>query len=274
MNKKYVWVNGSLIPADEAYINIKDLAVQRGYGIFDFFKVVNQKPVFLDDHLDRFYHSAGLMRLSVKQSREQLKQMIMDLIQKNGFSDSGIRMTLTGGYSPDGYNIAEPNLLITQQSFKLSKDLQTEGMSLITYPYQRQFADAKTLDYLKAIWLQPVLKEQGVEDVLYVHDGCLRECPRANFFIVSADGKVLTQQSEMLKGITRKHVLEISGKMYPTEERNVSLEELRNAKEAFITSTTKNVMPVVKIDGNILGDGKPGKITQSLASAYNRLIYS
>lgn len=274
MNKVHVLVNGSLILADDASININDLAVQRGYGIFDFFKVVNNKPVFLDDHLNRFYHSAGLMRLPVKQSREQIKKMIAELIQKNGFTDSGIRMTLTGGYSPDGYNIAEPNLLITQQSFKLSKGLQTDGISLITYPYQRQFADAKTLDYLKAIWLQPVLREQGVDDVLYVNDGYLRECPRANFFIVSADGRVLTQKSEMLKGISRKYILKISGEMYPTEERNVSLEELRNAKEAFITSTTKNVMPVVKIDGNILGDGKPGKITQSLASAYNRLIYS
>lgn len=274
MNKIYVWVNNALIPEDEATVNIKDLSVQRGYGIFDFFKVVNQEPVFLDDHLDRFYHSAELMRLSVKQPREHIRQMIMDLIQKNGFSDSGIRMTLTGGYSPDGYNIAEPNLLITQQSFQLTKELQTEGISIITQSYQRQFSEAKTLDYLKAIWLQPVLKEQGVDDVLYVHDGCLRECPRANFFIVSAEGTVLTQKSEMLKGVTRKHILRISEKMYPTEERDVSLEELRNAKEAFITSTTKNVMPVVKIDGNVLGDGKPGEITQSLAAAYNRMIYS
>ena len=274
MTNIYVWVNDALVPADEATVKITDLAVQRGYGIFDFFKTVDAQPVFLDDHLDRFYHSAELMRLSVKQSREELKQMIRDLIQKNGFADSGIRITLTGGYSPDGYNIAEPNLIITQQGFQLSKELQTSGISIITHPYQRQFADAKTLDYLKAIWLQPDLKKQGVDDVLYVHEDCIRECPRANFFIVSADGKVLTQASEMLKGITRKHILEISGKMYPTEERDVSLEELRNAKEAFITSTTKNVMPVLKIDGKVLGDGKPGEVTQSLALAYNKLVYS
>lgn len=274
MSKIYVWLNGSLIPADEANVNITDLAVQRGYGIFDFFKTIDAKPVFWDDHLDRFYHSAKLMRLPVEYSRQELKQIIMDLIKKNGFADSGIRITLTGGYSPDGYNIAEPNLIITQQPFQLSKDIQTDGISIITYPYQRQFADAKTLDYLKAIWLQPDLKAQGVDDVLYVHDGCLRECPRANFFIVSADGKVLTQASEMLKGITRKHILEISGRMYPTEARNVSIEELRNAKEAFITSTSKNVMPVLKIDGKTLGNGRPGEITQSLAKVYNQLVYS
>ena len=273
MSKLYVWVNDSLTPADNALVNITDLAVQRGYGIFDFFETVDGKPVFLEDHLDRFFRSAVLMRLGIKQSRDEVRNRITELIEKNNLADSGIKVILTGGFSPDGFNIAEPNLIITQQEFQIPRTMPEKGISIITHEYQRQFSNAKTLDYLQAIWLQPILKEKKADDVLYHSNGLIRECPRANFFIVTKDNKVLTPESEMLKGITRKHVLEISAGRYDTEARDVSLEELRNAKEAFITSTTKNILPVVQVDGKILGDGTPGEVTGALAKEYNRIVY-
>jgi D-alanine transaminase/branched-chain amino acid aminotransferase len=273
MSKLYVWVNDSLIPADEAQLNITDLAIQRGYGIFDFFKTIDGKPVFLEDHLDRFFRSAVLMRLHVNQSRDEIRSMITKLIDKNDISDSGVKVILTGGFSPDGFNIAEPNLIITQQGFQIPRSMPEHGVSVITHEYQRQFSNAKTLDYLQAIWLQPVLKEKKADDVLYHSNGLIRECPRANFFIVTSDDKVLTPECEMLKGVSRKQVLIISEGMYVTEARDVTLDELRNAKEAFITSTTKNILPVVQVDGRILGDGKPGAVTRALAERYNGMIY-
>lgn len=273
MSKLVVWVNDSLIPADEAMLNITDLAVQRGYGIFDFFKTIDGKPVFLEDHLDRFFRSAVLMRLHVGKSREEIRKKIMQLIEKNDLSDSGVKIILTGGFSPDGFNIADPNLIITQQGFQIPRTMHEHGVSIITHEYQRQFSDAKTLDYLQAIWLQPVLKEKKADDVLYHSNGLLRECPRANFFIVTKDKKVLTPESHMLKGVSRKQVLEISAGMFDTEARDITLDELRNASEAFITSTTKNILPVVQVDGRILGNGKPGIVTRALAENYNGMIY-
>jgi len=273
MSKLHVWVNDSFVPADHALVNITDLAVQRGYGIFDFFKTINGKPVFLEDHLDRFFRSAVLMRLDVKQSRDEIKNMIFQLIDKNGLSDSGIKIILTGGFSPDGFNIAEPNLIITQSAFQIPRTMSEKGVGVITHEYQRQFSNAKTLDYLQAIWLQPVLKEKMADDVLYHSKGLIRECPRANFFIVTNENEVLTPESDMLKGVSRKHILEIAAGMYHTEARDISLEELRNAKEAFITSTTKNILPVVRIDGRTIGDGSPGELTRTLANEYNRVIY-
>jgi len=148
-----------------------------------------------------------------------------------------------------------------------------KGISILTHEYQRQFADAKTLDYLQAIWLQPILKEKMADDVLYYSDGLIRECPRANIFIVTNDHKVLTPESGMLKGVTRKQVLEISTGKYLTEARDVSFEEFRNAKEVFITSTTKNILPVVQVDGHIIGDGKPGEVSRALANEYSRIVY-
>ncbi len=273
MSKLFVWVNDSLIPSDEANLNIADLAVQRGYGIFDFFKTIDGQPVFLEDHLDRLFRSAVLMRLELKQSRDEISNKIKRLIESNNLNDSGIKVILTGGFSTDGFNIAEPNLIISQQGFQIPRTMSDKGVSILTHEYQRQFSNAKTLDYLQAIWLQPILKEKKADDVLYYSDGLLRECPRANIFIVTKDQKVLTPESGMLKGVTRKHVLEISGAMYVTETRDVSLEELRNAGEVFITSTTKNILPVVQVDGYVIGDGNPGEVTRTLAKEYNRIIY-
>ncbi|MDO8993719.1 aminotransferase class IV [Daejeonella sp.] len=273
MSKLFVWVNDSLIPSDEANLNIADLAVQRGYGIFDFFKTIGGKPVFLEDHLDRLFRSAVLMRLELKQSRDEIRDKIIRLIESNNLKDSGIKGILTGGFSSDGFNIAEPNLIISQQAFQIPRTISEKGISILTHEYQRQFSNAKTLDYLQAIWLQPILKEKKADDVLYYSNGLLRECPRANIFIVTKDHKVLTPESGMLKGVTRKHVLEISEARYVTEARDVSLEELRNAGEVFITSTTKNILPVVQVDGYVIGDGNPGEVSRALAKEYNRIIY-
>ncbi|HQT24453.1 MAG: hypothetical protein B7X86_15125 [Sphingobacteriales bacterium 17-39-43] len=273
MSKLFVWVNDTLIPSDEAKLNIADLAVQRGYGIFDFFKTIDGKSVFLEDHLDRLFRSAVLMRLELKQSRDQIRDRIIRLIESNNLKDSGIKVILTGGFSSDGFNIAEPNLIISQQAFQIPRTMSEKGISILIHEYQRQFSNAKTLDYLQAIWLQPILKEKKADDVLYYSNGLIRECPRANIFIVTKDHKVLTPESGMLKGVTRKHVLEISGARYVTEARDVSLEELRNAGEVFITSTTKNILPVVQVDGYVIGDGNPGEVSRTLAKEYNRIIY-
>lgn len=273
MSKLFVWVNDSLILSEEANLNIADLAVQRGYGIFDFFKTIDGKPVFLEDHLDRLFRSAVLMRLELKQSLDEIRDRIIRLIESNNLKDSGIKVILTGGFSTDGFNIAEPNLIISQQAFQIPRTMSEKGISILTHEYQRQFSNAKTLDYLQAIWLQPILKEKKADDVLYYSNGLIRECPRANIFIVTKDQKVVTPESGMLKGVTRKHVLEISGTRYVTEARDVSLDELRNAREVFITSTTKNILPVVQVDGYVIGDGNPGEVSRILAKEYNRIIY-
>lgn len=110
----YSFFNNEFLPIEKNLIHVSDLATQRGYGIFDFFKVVNGKPLFIEDYLTRFYKSAEVMSLTVSLSREELKKIIAELIQKNDVADAGIKMILTGGYSPDGYEIAKPNLIITQ----------------------------------------------------------------------------------------------------------------------------------------------------------------
>ncbi len=263
----YAIINGAFVAEEEAKIRVSDLAVQRGYGIFDYFRITGNRPGFLDDHLDRFYNSAAFMHLPVAADRAQLKQLIAGLIEKNHLPDAGIRLTLTGGYSDNGYTPAEPNLLITQAPFIFDAGTFQKGLRLITHDYQRQLPEVKTIDYLQAIYLQPQLKASSADDVLYHEHGALRECPRANFFIVTQSGEVLTPASRILKGITRKKILAFSD--LRVRESDLRLEDLDNAAEAFISSTTKEAMPVLEIDGKPVGDGKPGKITTEI---FKRLL--
>jgi D-alanine transaminase/branched-chain amino acid aminotransferase len=282
MNELFVLVNDELVPAASAALGVGDLAIQRGYGIFDFFKTLNQRPIFLEDHLDRFFHSAEQLRLPIGKTREQLRALIHTLQQANNIPDSGIRMTLTGGYSPDGYALAAaapstapahnggPNLIITQQPLPtpITADLQ-KSIRLVTYSHQRQMPETKTIDYLMAIWLQPFIKETCADDVLYHTYGVISECPRSNFFVVTADNTLVTPGRHILKGIIRMKVLALARQQFQIEQRDITLDELKTAKEAFITSTTKHLMPVVQVDTTIIGKGLPGEITRRL----NRELY-
>lgn len=267
----YAAINNQFMPATEAKLQVSDLSIHRGYAIFDFFKTIGGEPVFINDHLDRFYTSAQAMYLNVDYTRDELKATMRKLMDKNNIPDSGIRITLTGGYSTDGYTPAASNVIITQQEVKV-KPVNTNGIKLITYPYLRQFAQAKTIDYQMAIWLQPHISEQGADDVLYQHNNIVRECPRSNFFIVTNNNEVLTTDTDVLKGIIRKQVLDLGGDGVTIAERDVTLDDVLNCKEAFITSTTKNILPVTQIDGRAIGNGKAGEITMALSQKLEELI--
>jgi len=261
----YVYHQGEIIPLENAFLHISDLSVQRGYGIFDFFKLQQGVPLFLDDYLQRFYESARLMHLPVPLATGELKNVLYQLFAKNQLPNSGIKMILTGGYSPDGYQLAAPNLVITQHPLTLpSTDQAQQGIKIITYAYIRDLAAAKTINYSTGIRLQQQIREQGADDVLYHQNGIVTEFPRSNFFIVTQDNRVLTPAQDVLKGITRKNVLAVAGKKYRAEEGIVTLADIAQAKEAFTTSTTKRILPIVQVDGQPVGDGNPGAISLDL----------
>jgi len=268
----YAIVNNELLPANQATLAVNDLAIQRGYGIFDFFKTINHTPIFLEDHLDRFYQSASILQLPVSYSREELKVLFDRLMAQNQLPDSGIRITLTGGYAADGYTITTPNLIITQQALPDNKGLHTTGIRLVTYPHQRQLPAAKSIDYLMAVWLQSFVKQQEAQDVLYHQNNEVSECPRSNFFIVTKDDTIKTPAHRILQGVIRKQVLQLAAGRYAVEEKPITLDDIYRAKEAFITSTTKSILPVVKVDGQPIGAGIPGEITTALAADLQKII--
>jgi len=264
MADRYVFVNDSFLAEEQASLLVSDLAIHRGYGIFDFFKTINGKPIFLDDHLERFYNSIIKMHLHISQSPAQLKTILETLQSKNNLPDSGIKMIVTGGYSTDGFTLpAAQNLIISQTPFVVPMELNEKGISLVTYDYQRQLSEMKTLDYAMAIWLQPFIKQHLADDVLYHYEGLVKECPRANFFIVTKDQEIITAKNNILKGVIRKNILNMEDSGFKITERDFTLEELRNASAAFITSTTKHILPVKMID-QIKLEGS-GEVTKKLS---------
>lgn len=261
----YAFVRGEILPLDNAFLHVSDLSIQRGYGVFDFLKVQDGRPLFRNEYIARFYESARLMGLSVPFSGEALKAAIDELILRNGLPLSGIKIILTGGYSANGYDPAEPNLIIIQQPLSLPDQAMIDkGIKVITHAYMREIPQAKTINYTMGIRLINEIKARGADDVLYQQDGVVTELPRCNFFIVKQDNTVATPAQDVLLGITRKRVLELAGRKYKTEEGIITLDDIFQAKEAFLTSTTKRILPVVQVDERIIGDGKPGPVSLSL----------
>ncbi|WP_018616188.1 aminotransferase class IV [Segetibacter koreensis] len=266
------FVNNQFIEESKATLGISDLSIQRGYGVFDFFRTSNFTPLFLDDYLDRFFTSAATLRLQPMHSKKELKKIIGEMIRQNNIADASFRLILTGGYSDDSYQPASPNFIIIQQAVQLpGNEKFIKGIKIILHEYMRDLPTAKSINYLMGVYLQEKVKQKEADDVLYHKDGCVLEFPRSNVFVVTKDGKVVTPAENVLKGITRKKVLELARQKYTVEERAVTIDELKNAAEVFLTSTTKRIIPVLSIDNTEIGDGKPGEITAFLLEAFLKM---
>lgn len=266
MNKQvYAYLHNEIVPLEEAFLHVRDLSIQRGYGVFDFLRVHAGHPLFLNDHIQRFYRSAEIMHLDVPHSPGELTSMIGHLVEKNNMAESGIKMILTGGYSEDGYRPGKPNLVITQHLFSPPTSEQIKnGVKIITHEYGRDLPAAKTINYSMGIWLIKKIKESRASDVLYHQQNNVSEFPRCNFFIVNTNNTLVTPSTGVLHGVTRKNVLNVAAKRYATEEGFVTIEDIHKAKEAFLTSTTKRIVPIVQINDTTINDGKPGDVTLSL----------
>lgn len=268
------YLNGAMTPLADARIGVSDLTLLRGYGVFDYFLFNNFKPRFLEDYLDRFYNSAGMLHLESPNSKHQLAEAILELITLNKLESGGIRLVLTGGYSEDAYTPSKGNLIVLQSPLPhVSEDLYKNGARVALYQHQRVIPEAKSLDYTTGIYLLPWLKQRQAHYPLY-HDGTyVRESDRSNFFIVSNEGSLITSQKHILGGITRLKILQLAKELQlPIEIREVSITELFSADEVFFTSSIKGVLPVTNIDGREIGTGQPGPITRQLMKAFRDLV--
>ena len=261
----YAIINQILVPIKEAVLPINDLSIQRGYGAFDFFRTQNGVPLFIEDHLNRLQQSAKALHLTIPFSTADLRKQVAQLMQLHQFPCSGIRITVTGGLSPDMYSAGNPNIIITEQPLTMQgTDNMHPGYRVITHEHVRELPQIKSINYLTGVWMQPKVKAAGADDVLFVKEGYMSELPRSNVFVINQEGVLITPSENILHGITRKKVLSIARETMRVEERAVGLNELMEASEAFITSTTKRIVPIIAINRKKIGNGKPGKTTELL----------
>jgi len=193
------------------------------------------------------------------------RPLVMELIEKNGTEKGGVKFIYTGGYASNGYDATEPNFLIMHLDFPVvAQHHYDNGIKLLLEEYIRDFPTAKTTDYFFILSLKNKLKEEEAFDTLFQKDGWISESSRSNFFIIDQRGKLCTTEDGILEGITRKKLIESCEGIEEVEIRPISVEELADAKEAFLTSSVKRVIPIRQIGKQVIGDGKPGHRTLEL----------
>ncbi len=268
----WAFINNQFVEAEKAVLPVSDLSIQRGYGVFDFFRTVDNVPLFIDHHLDRLQHSTSVLRLQLPFSKEELRKVVAELINKNQPGTSGIRITVTGGNATDTYTPTTPNIIITQSQLTMNAVFDpSKGLHLITEEYVRELPTAKSINYLMGVYLQQKVKDAGADDVLYVKNNSISELPRSNVFIVSNDDELLTPDLNVLHGITRKHILQVASSVITIKEQPVRLEEVLHAKEVFVSSTTKRLLPVFSVNGKQIAYGKAGTRTALLYHLFQEL---
>jgi branched-subunit amino acid aminotransferase/4-amino-4-deoxychorismate lyase len=271
---EFFFLNGKIIKAIDAFLHITDIALLRGFGIFDFCRTQKGIPFLLDKYLNRFYNSARHVDLEIPYSQEFIKASIHELIQQNGMMEAGIRMVMTGGYTENGFTPGEPNFFIIIEKINFpGQSLYDNGIKLLFLEHQRELSHIKSINYLTPISIRNTIQKAKAYDVLYHSKGNVLEVSRSNIFIVR-DGTIITPARNILEGITRSSVLNLAKEYYPVEEREIPVQELLLADEVFMTGTTKRVLPVSTIDDHIFGNGKPGVITNRLKTIYKEFEMS
>lgn len=266
------YIDGQFVPSNEATISVNDLALLRGYGVFDFLRTYNNTPFFLDEHLNRLRRSADLIDINLPWSNAELRHIVQETLDRNGYPESSIKILLTGGDSLDGLvPIGKSRLLVMVSPLKtLDASEYESGVKLTTSRIPRLFPGAKSTNYIAGIRAIAAARKSGAAESLYIsRRNHVLECVTSNFF--GFRGNVLvTPESDILPGITRKVVLDLAADVFPVETRVMDLDELQQLDEAFITSSTREVLPVVRVDDLIVGDGRPGKNTRRLMDLFSQ----
>ena len=268
------YIGGQWVHPDKATISINDVAVLRGYSVFESLRTYNRRPFHLDLHLERLYRSARLIEMQIPWQSEHIAKIVLEVIERNTYRHASIRLLVTGGDSDDGILPSGDPLLVVLITPLDERDMQrfAKGCKLITTKLQRNAPEAKTANYIAAVRALKEAVRLDATDALFVNErDHVLEATRSNFFIFRGD-TLITPHRGILVGITRNVVLELARSKFIIEERPILLEELALADEAFITSSSKEITPVVQIDDRIIGDGKPGRRTYQLEQLFIEMV--
>lgn len=268
------YVNGEFVPAIAATIGVNDLGLVRGYGVFEVLRTYGITPFRLREHLARLQRSASQIDLALPWSSADLEQIVYATLAHNDPTDVTIRIIVTGGASA-GFLMPDsaPSLLVMLAPVKLYPDHYfVEGAHLIRIDSARFMPTVKSINYITAIMGQQRARRAGAIEALYcTAAGTISECTTSNFFVFHGD-RLCTPDVDILPGITRAVALEMASDLFEIELRPLQYTELTTADEAFITSTTKEIMPVIGVDDTVIGDGRVGARTQRLRSLFRAYV--
>lgn len=272
-----VYVNGDYVPETEAKISVFDRGFLFADAVYEVTSVLDARLIDFQAHMARLDRSLSELDMAAPASHDELLAIHRELVKRNGVDEGMIYMQVTRGaadrdffYPPEG---TAPSLVLFTQAIALrDKPVAKTGLRVAAIEDLRWGrCDIKTVQLLYPSMAKMAAKARGVDDAWMVADGIVTEGSSNNAHIVTADGTLVTRplSHAILPGITRASVLRMAREHgVKVEERTFTLDEAKQAKEAFITSASMFVMPVVEIDGARIGDGKPGDLTQKMRKIY------
>lgn len=276
MSQSVFYVNGEFVPAEEASLPLNDLGIVRGYGVFDLWRTYDGTPFHQAEHLQRFGRSAAQIQLDLPWSQAQLDTLVNETVARNRLDNAAIRLIATGGPAPDYMTPqGKPSLIImVTPAPTLFASNYSEGCKATTTEMVRERPTVKSLNYIGAIMAVEEAKRHGAIEALYrTADGHVTEGTRANFFVFKGD-ELITPAADVLPGITRMAVLTLARERFSVVERAIHMSELAEVDEAFITSSTKEVLPIVQVDDLPIGMGRPGANTLALLTLFREYAQS
>ena len=273
---RIVYVNGSFVPYEDAKIPIMDRGFLFADGIYEVSAVMGGKLVDNEAHLARLDRSLGEIRIKNPYATEKWIELQRELIQRNAVSEGLVYIEVTRGVAERDFAFpkdVEPTVVMfTQEKNMTSAPAAETGVAVITVPDLRwKRRDIKSVALLAQVLAKQAAAEAGVAEAWMVEDGKVTEGGSSTSFIVTKDGTIVTRELShaLLPGITRKTLIRLAEEaQIKVEERAFSVEEAQDAQEAFLTSATSLVMPIVKIDDKPVGSGKVGPIAKRMREIY------
>ena len=277
-----IYLNGKFVPEEQATVSVFDHGFLYGDGVFEGIRAYDGRVFRLEDHVRRLFDSAQAIMLNIPLTEEEMCQAILETLRKNNLRNAYIRPIVSRGYGDLGLDpnkCPKPSVIIIAVEWgAMYGDLYEVGLTAVSVSVRRNSPDSlppniKSLNYLNNILAKIEANIKGGNEAIILDSrGLVSEGSGDNIFVIK-DGQISTPHTiNNLKGITRAAVMDLAEiRGNPIQEKELGLFDLYTADEVFVTGTAAEVAPVTKVDGRIIGTGKPGPITKELMAAFKEL---
>ncbi len=280
-----VYIDGEYHLKTEATVSVYDHGLLYGDGVFEGIRAYNGTVFRLREHIERLFEGLHVIRVNTPLSKEQLMNAVVETLRRNNLNDAYIRLVITrgrGNLGLDPRSCPKPSIIIITEAVQPAhgKEAREKGVTAVISSLRRDMIDGtshelKSLNYIQSVLSKFQAIDAGADEVVMLdHRGMVSEFHGSNLFMIK-HGIVHTPTSAagILHGITRGRVMKLAEELgYEVRERDITPYELLTADEAFLTGTMAEVVPVVKVNGVAIGEGKPGPVTKEIIRSFQRII--
>ncbi|HUO11189.1 MAG TPA: D-amino-acid transaminase, partial [Caulobacteraceae bacterium] len=276
---RIAYVNGRYVPHGQAFVSIEDRGFQFADAVYEYFAVFDGRLADSEGHLERLWRSLGELSIVRPMSEAALRMVMRETVRRNRVRDGAVYLQISRGVARRDHafpaKTPAPTVVVTAKpvNFEAEQAKADKGVAVLTRPDNRWGrCDIKTVGLLPNVLAKQAAREAGAYEAWLVDDlGFVTEGASTNAWIVDAEGILRTRDTNanILRGVTRKGLLGIAAEAgHPVSERPFTVDDVKQAREAFITAASTFVMPVIAIDGQSVGDGRPGPVSQRLRALY------